>query len=94
MHNLSLLVRERIMFYNFATSHQQSTYVDDDDSNMEFERDIMMQDCFSTGDGGFKFGFVTNVTLIEEACTLNVTCRENGDRIQTTRSGPSSREGK
>ena len=51
------------------------------DGKMEFPRDVIMQDCFS-GMQEPLFGFVTNVTLVEDSpCILDVQCFENGTKI-------------
>ena len=58
-----------------------------EDGNMEFPRDMIMEDCFSPAEEPL-FGFVTNVTIPEdmlEPCILNVECFENGTRINETR---------
>ena len=58
-----------------------------EDGNMEFPRDMMLEDCFSPAEEPL-FGFVTNVTIPEnmlEPCILNVECFENGTRINETR---------
>ena len=57
--------------------------VENADGNMEFPRDMMLEDCFSPAEEPL-FGFVTNVTIPEdilEPCILNVECFENGTRI-------------
>ena len=61
--------------------------VENEDGNMEFPRDMMLEDCFSPAEEPL-FGFVTNVTIPEdilEPCILNVECFENGTRINGTR---------
>ena len=52
--------------------------------NMEFPRDVMMEDCFSNAEIPL-YGFVTNITIPEERlepCILDVECYENGTRIE------------
>ena len=52
------------------------------DGKMEFPRDIAMQDCFS-GTAEPLYGFVTNVTLVEDMpCLLGIECFENGTTIK------------
>ena len=52
------------------------------DGKMEFPRDIVMQDCFS-GTAEPLYGFVTNVTLVEDMpCLLGIECFENGTAIR------------
>ena len=52
------------------------------DGQMEFPRDVIMQDCFS-GMQEPLFGFVTNVTLVNDSpCILDVECFENGTKIR------------
>ena len=52
------------------------------DGKMEFPRDIAMQDCFS-GTEEPLYGFVTNVTLVEDMpCLLGIECFENGTTIK------------
>ena len=61
--------------------------VENEDGNMEFPRDMMLEDCFSPAEESL-FGFVTNVTIPEdmlEPCILNVECFENGTIINGTR---------
>ena len=56
--------------------------VQNSDGNMEFPRDVIVEDCFSSMAEPL-YGFVTNVTLIEdEPCVLNNECFENGTRIK------------
>ena len=51
------------------------------EGNMEFPRDVMMQDCFPRMQEPL-YGFVTNVTLIkDQLCTEDVDCFLNGTRI-------------
>ena len=60
--------------------------IENEDGNMEFPRDMMLEDCFSPAEEPL-FGFVTNVTIPEdilEPCILNVECFENGTRINGT----------
>ena len=60
--------------------------VENEDGNMEFPRDMMLEDCFSPAEEPL-FGFVTNVTIPEdmlEPCILNVECFENGTIINGT----------
>ena len=60
--------------------------VENEDGNMEFPRDMMLEDCFSPAEEPL-FGFVTNVTIPEdmlEPCILNVECFENGTIINNT----------
>ena len=52
------------------------------DGKMEFPRDIAMQDCLS-GTAEPLYGFVTNVTLVEDMpCLLGIECFENGTTIK------------
>ena len=59
---------------------------ENNEGNMEFSRDVMIEDCFS----GFEeplFGFVSNVTIPEdmlEPCLVNIECFENGTSINAT----------
>ena len=56
---------------------------ENDEGNMEFPRDVMLEDCFS-GSEVPLYGFVSNVTIPEEMlepCLLDVECFENGTRI-------------
>ena len=60
---------------------------ENDDGNMEFPRDLMVEDCFSPAEEPL-YGFVTNVTVPEdmlEPCLVNVECFENGTSINATR---------
>ena len=48
---------------------------------MEFPQDVMLEDCFSDM-SPVSFGFVTNVTLVNEtACVVDVECTANGTAI-------------
>lgn len=56
---------------------------ENDEGNMEFPRDVMLEDCFSGSEIPF-YGFVTNVTIpgdMLEPCLLGIECFENGTRI-------------
>ena len=56
---------------------------ENDEGNMEFPRDLMVEDCFSSGAEPL-YGFVTNVTIPEdmlEPCLVDIECFENGTRI-------------
>ena len=56
------------------------------DGNMEFPRDLMVEDCFSPAEEPL-YGFVTNVTIPEdmlEPCLVDVECFENGTSINGT----------
>ena len=53
------------------------------EGKMEFPRDMMASDCFR-GQAEPLFGFVTNITLInEEPCIEGVECFINGTSIST-----------
>ena len=55
------------------------------EGKMEFPRDLMVEDCFSSGEEPL-FGFVTNVTIPEkrlEPCLVDVECFDNGTKINT-----------
>ena len=57
---------------------------ENEEGNMEFPRDVMIEDCFS-GAAEPLYGFVTNVTIPEdmlEPCLVGVECYENGTRIE------------
>ena len=59
------------------------------EGNMEFPRDVMLEDCFS-GTQELLYGFVTNVTIPEEMlepCLVGVECFENGTRFNGTNLG-------
>ena len=59
---------------------------ENEDGNMEFPRDLMMEDCFSPAEEPL-YGFVTNVTIPEdmlEPCLVDVECFENGTSINVT----------
>ena len=63
---------------------------ENEDGNMEFVRDVMMEDCFS-GPVEPLYGFVTNVTIPEdmlEPCIIDVECYENGTSITGADSVP------
>ena len=56
------------------------------EGNMEFSRDVMLEDCFS-GTQEPLYGFVTNVTIPEDMlkpCLVNIECFENGTSINAT----------
>ena len=56
---------------------------ENDEGNMEFPRNLMVEDCFSSGEEPL-YGFVTNVTIPEdmlEPCLVGIECFENGTRI-------------
>ena len=56
---------------------------ENEEGNMEFPRDIMVEDCFS-GVEEPLYGFVTNITIPEEMlkpCLIGVECFENGTRF-------------
>ena len=57
---------------------------ENEEGNMEFPRDVMLEDCFSGAEEPL-YGFVTNVTIPEdmlEPCLVGVECFENGTRIE------------
>ena len=57
------------------------------DGKMEFPRDMMASDCFR-GQVEPLFGFVTNITLIDEQpCIEGVECFINGTSISTNEVG-------
>ena len=54
------------------------------DGNMEFPRDVVIEDCFSGGPEPL-FGFVSNVTIPEDMlrpCIVGKECFANGTRIK------------
>ena len=56
---------------------------ENDDGNLEFPRDVMVEDCFS-GVEEPLYGFITNITIPEEMlkpCLVGVECFENGTRF-------------
>ena len=56
---------------------------ENEEGNMEFPRDIMVEDCFS-GVEEPLYGFVTNITIPEamlKPCLIGVECFENGTRF-------------
>ena len=58
--------------------------VENADGNMEFPRNVMLEDCFSDMNVPL-YGFVTNVTLVEDSpCLIDVECFENGTSIKDT----------
>ena len=56
---------------------------ENDEGNLEFPRDVMVEDCFS-GVEEPRYGFITNITIPEEMlkpCLIGVECFENGTRF-------------
>lgn len=56
---------------------------ENDEGNMEFPRDVMLEDCFSGAEEPL-YGFVSNVTIPEEMlepCLVGIECDENGNRL-------------
>ena len=61
---------------------------ENDEGNMEFPRDVMLEDCFSGAEEPL-YGFVSNVTIPEEMlepCLVGIECDENGNRIDNDNS--------
>ena len=71
--------------------------VENEDGNMEFQRSIILEDCFSDM-AEQLYGFRTNVTLFEDKpCILNEECDINGTLINegtSNTSVASKRQGK
>ena len=58
------------------------------DGHMEFQRDVMLEDCFSGAEEPL-YGFMTNVTIPEDMldpCIVDVECFSNGTSINLTNS--------
>ena len=56
---------------------------ENEEGKLEFPRDLMVEDCFSSGIEPL-YGFITNVTIPEERlepCLVDVDCFENGTLI-------------
>ena len=61
---------------------------ENDEGNMEFPRDVMLEDCFSGAEEPL-YGFVSNVTIPEEMlepCLVGIECDENGNRLDNDNS--------
>ena len=53
---------------------------ENEEGKLEFPRDLMVEDCFSSGIEPL-YGFITNVTIPEERlepCLVDIECFENG----------------
>ena len=58
---------------------------ENEEGKLEFPRDLMVEDCFSSGIEQL-YGFVTNVTIPEERlepCLVDIECFENGTLINS-----------
>ena len=80
--SVTLVFEHQHMFiFRYTIEEINNMMEQNTDGNMEFPRDILLEDCFSNMAEPL-YGFVTNVTLIEdEPCVLNTECFENGTRI-------------
>ena len=61
---------------------------ENDEGNMEFPRDVMLEDCFSGAEEPL-YGFVSNITIPEEMlepCLVGIECDENGNRLDNDNS--------
>ena len=71
------------IFERYTIEEIQNMMVLNNEGKMEFPRDMMASDCFR-GQVEPLFGFVTNITLIdEEPCIEGVECFINGTSIST-----------
>ena len=69
------------LFRRYTMDEIMSMMVENDEGEMEFPRNVMLQDCFSDTQEPL-YGFVTNVTLVNNSpCILGVECFENGTKI-------------
>ena len=71
------------IFERYTIEEIQNMMVLNSEGKMEFPRDMMASDCFR-GQVEPLFGFVTNITLInEEPCIEGIECFINGTSIST-----------
>ena len=71
------------IFERYTIEEIQNMMVLNSEGKMEFPRDMMASDCFR-GQVEPLFGFVTNITLIDEQpCIEGVECFINGTSIST-----------
>ena len=71
------------IFERYTIEEIQNMMVLNGEGKMEFPRDMMASDCFR-GQVEPLFGFVTNITLIDEQpCIEGVECFINGTSIST-----------
>ena len=71
------------IFERYTIEEIQNMMVLNNEGKMEFPRDMMASDCFR-GQVEPLFGFVTNITLIDEQpCIEGVECFINGTSIST-----------
>ena len=71
------------IFERYTIEEIQNMMVLNNEGKMEFPRDMMASDCFR-GQVEPLFGFVTNITLIDEQpCIEGVECFVNGTSIST-----------
>ena len=75
------------IFERYTIEEIQNMMVLNSEGKMEFPRDMMASDCFR-GEVEPLFGFVTNITLIDEQpCIEGVECFINGTSISTNAVG-------